>query len=83
MKKYIITMLVVATVALAGCSVGMSPQQMEQMDAMKAHINDLQEQVDANTETAIRAQDMANEALMKASQKGSSKDRMHRDKMMK
>ena len=79
MKKYIITTLVVATFTLAGCG-GMSHHQMEMM---KAHINDLQKQVDENAATAIRAQDMASEALMKSGHKGSSRHRMHRDRMMK
>ena len=82
MKKYIITTLTVATVTLAGCG-GMSQQQMEMMESMSSQLNEIQFQVNSNAAAAARAKDMASEALMKASQRGSSKHRMHKKRMMK
>ena len=82
MKKYLIAMLAVATVTLAGC--GMPQQQMMMMDEMKAQLNEIQFQVNSNAAAADRAKDMAEEALIKASMKGShSKHMMHRKDMMK
>ena len=80
MKKYIIATLSAATVTLAGC--GMSQEQMMMLEDMKSQMNEIQFQVNTNAVAADRAKDMAEEALIKASQ-GHSKHSMHRRNMMK
>ena len=81
MKKYIVTTLAAATVTLAGC--GMSQQQMEMLEGMSSQLNEIQFQVNSNAAAAARAKDMAEEALIKAAQRGSSKHGMHKKRMMK
>ena len=88
MKKYIIAMLSVATITLAGC--GMSQEHMMMMEEMKTQMNEIQFQVNSNAASAARAKDMAEEAIIKASMQqghhGSMNDRrnmMHHKRMMK
>ena len=80
MKKYIIATLSAATVTLAGC--GMSQEQMMMLEDMKSQMNEIQFQVNSNAASAHRAKDMAEEALIKASQ-GPSRSSMPRKNIMK
>lgn len=81
MKRYLVAMLVTATIALAGC--GMSKEQMMMMDDMKSQLNSIEFQVNSNAAAAARAKDMAEEAIVKASMKGGSRHMMHRKNMTK
>ena len=84
MKKYVITMFAAATVSLASCGVSQDQMMMmEDMEMMKSQLNEIQFQVNSNAAAAARAKDMANEAIIKASQRKSGKHMMHHKKMMK
>ena len=70
MKKYLIAMLAVATVSLAGCGTGtiqcggMSQEQMMMMKEMKAHIDKIQSQIESNAAAANRAKEIMEGAMM-------------------
>ena len=70
MKKYLIAMLAVATVSLAGCGTGtiqcggMSQEQMMMMEEMKAHIDKIQSQIESNAAAANRAKEIMEGAMM-------------------
>ena len=100
MKKYLIAMFAVATISLAGCGGGMSHDQMMKMmdekmadqmmmmEKMRAHIGELDSTVATNAAMAENAQEMAANAMTKASMmsesmKKSDDHMMHQKKMMK
>ena len=70
MKKYLIAMLAVATVSLAGCGTGtiqcggMSQEQMKMMEEMKAHIDKMQSQVESNAADTNRVKEMMEKVMM-------------------
>ena len=70
MKKYLIAMLAIAIVSLAGCGTGtiqcggMSEEQMMMMEEMKAHIDKMQSQIESNAAAANRAKKIMEGAMM-------------------
>ena len=70
MKKYLIAMLAIATVSLAGCGTGtiqcggMSEEQMIMMEEMKAHIDKIQSQIESNAAATNRVKKIMEGAMM-------------------
>ena len=84
MKKLYLPVSVCALL-LAGCG-GMTMEQMEMMEDMRTQMNEMQFQVNSAETAAMRAKEMANEAMMKAAHSEKAMEMMKgkkRHRMMK